>query len=142
MAIKKEENNLAKKLFVSYRADEEGTKYKNLLVAWSKNDNGYFDIKFDDSSVGVSINSNNATYIKTVIKDTISDSSIFLLLIGKDTHNSNWVTWEIKQAVKLKKKIVAVKIDKEYTSPDAIFGTGAIWAMSFTYDAIKKAIDS
>lgn len=131
---------MAKKLFVSYKADSEGTKYKNLLVAWSKNDNGHFDIKFDDTSVGVSINSENATYIKQVIKKKISESPTFLLLIGKDTHKSEWCSWEIEQAVELKKKIVAVKIDNRYTSPPEILGVGASWAMSFTYDAIKKAI--
>ncbi|MEK4628074.1 TIR domain-containing protein [Solibacillus sp. FSL R7-0682] len=133
---------MAKKLFVSYRADNEGTKYKNLLVAWSKNDSGHFDIKFDDSSVGVSINSTNANYIKQVIKGKISDSPTFLLLIGKDTHNSEWVSWEIEQAKALNKKLVAVKIDKDYTSPSEILNSGASWAMSFTYDAIKKAIDN
>lgn len=140
MVIIKGENNVAKKLFVSYRADAEGTKYKNLLVAWSANDNGHFDIKFDDSSVGVSIKSDKATYIKQVIKKKISESPTFLLLIGDDTHNSEWVTWEIEQAVALKKKIVAVKIKSTYTSPSAVMGVGASWAMSFTYDAIKKAI--
>lgn len=29
---------MADKVFVSYRADDEGTKHKNLLVAWSAND--------------------------------------------------------------------------------------------------------
>lgn len=63
----------------------EDTKHKNLLVAWAKNDNGFFDIKFDDTSVGVSINSTNATYIKSVIKGKISDSSVFLCLVGEPT---------------------------------------------------------
>lgn len=133
---------MSKKLFVSYKADDEGKMYKNLLVAWSKNDNGFFDIKFDDSSVGVSINSVNADYIKKVIKGKISESPTFLCLIGKDTHKSDWVTWEIEKAIELKKKIVAVKIDNSYTSPNAIYGVGASWAKSFTYEAIKKAIDA
>ncbi|HHY74089.1 MAG TPA: TIR domain-containing protein [Bacillus bacterium] len=132
---------MAKKIFVSYHSAAEDTRYKNLLVAWSEHDNGFFDIKFNDTSVGVSINSNNATYIKSVIKGKISESSVFLCLIGKDTHKSDWVQWEIEKAVELGKKIVAVKIDSSYTSPDNIYGIGAIWAMSFTYEAIKKALN-
>jgi hypothetical protein len=134
--------NLAKKVFVSYHSADEDTRHKNLLVAWSKNDNGHFDIKFDDTSVGVSINSSNATYIKSVIKGKITDSSVFMCLIGENTHNSDWVKWEIDKAVELKKKIVAVKIKNSYTSPSNIFGVGASWAKSFTYESIKKAIDS
>lgn|SRR5690554_3828457 len=133
---------MSKKVFVSYKSEPEDTMYKNLLVAWSKNDNGYFDIKFNDLSVGVSINSENANYIKSVIKNRIKESSVFLILVGKNTHNSDWCKWEIDKAVELGKKIVAVKINKSYTPPANLYGIGAEWAMSFTYDAIKKALDS
>lgn len=133
---------MAKKVFVSYHSAVEDTRYKNLLVAWSANDNGHFEIKFDDTSVGVSINSDNATYIKSVIKKKITESSVFLCLIGENTHNSDWVKWEIDKAVELKKKIVAVKISNSYTSPTNILGVGASWAKNFTYDSIKTALDS
>lgn len=133
---------MAKKIFVSYRADNEGTTYKNLLVAWSKNDNGFFDIKFNDTSVGVSINSDNSTYIKSVIKGKISDSSVFLCIIGENTHKSDWVKWEIDKAVELSKKIVAVKIKNTYISPSNLFDIGANWAMSFNYESIKNAINN
>ncbi len=132
---------MAKKVFVSYRADSEGERYKNLLVAWSKNDNGHFDIKFDDQSIGVSINSEDANYIKRVIKTKITNSNTFLVLVGKDTHRSDWVNWEIKKAAELNKKIVAVKIDSGYKTPLELYGVGATWARSFRYDSIKKAID-
>lgn len=132
---------MSKQVFVSYRADSEGNQYKNLLVAWSKNDNGHFDIKFDDNSVGISLNSDDASYIKRVIKRKISESNVFLCLVGENTYNSDWVNWEIKKAVELNKKIVAVKIKSSYATPGELYGVGAKWAMSFTYDAIKKAID-
>jgi len=128
---------MSKTVFVSYHSAKEDTNHKNLLVAWSKNDNGHFDIKFDDTSVGVSINSTNATYIKSVIKRKISDSSVFLCLIGENTHNSDWVKWEIDKAIELNKKIVAVKIDSTYTSPTNLYGVGAIWAMSFHMKQLK-----
>ena len=132
---------MGKKLFISYRADDEGTKYKNTLVMWSKNDNGYFDIKFEDTSIGVSINSEDANYIKRRIKEKIEESKTVLVLIGKETHKSEWVEWEIEKASELNKKLVAVKIDNSYISPNAIFGKGARWAKSFKYESIKKAID-
>ncbi|PIC81076.1 hypothetical protein CSV75_04665 [Sporosarcina sp. P18a] len=133
---------MAKKVFISYHSDTEGTRHKNLLVAWSKNDNGHFDIKFDDTSVGVSIKSEDANYIKSVIKRKITESNIFLILIGKNTHLSDWCNWEIEKAVELKKRIVAVKIQSTYTTPAGLYGIGTKWAYSFTYDSIKKAIES
>ena len=55
------------KIFVSYRDDEEGRTHKNLLVAWSEN-KSFPEISFYDNSVGTSINSENAKYIKFQIK--------------------------------------------------------------------------
>lgn len=133
---------MSKTLFVSYRADSEGNSYKNLIVAWSKNDNGHFDIKFEDTSVGIGINSTNASYIKSVIKKKILSSDTVLVLIGENTAASDWVNWEIDTAFSLNKKIVAVKIKNSYTSPSSIYGKNASWAKSFTYEAIKKAIDN
>lgn len=133
---------MGKKVFVSYHSDSEGTLHKNLLVAWSKNDNGHFDIKFNDTSVGVSIKSDSADYIKRVIKNRINDSDVFLILIGENTHKRVWCNWEIEKAIELKKKIVAVKINSNYTSPLKLFDIGAIWAKSFKYESMKKALDN
>ncbi|NLY44735.1 MAG: TIR domain-containing protein [Tissierella sp.] len=132
---------MGKKIFISYRADSEGSTYKNLLIAWTRNDNGYFDLNYNDTSVGTSINSVDSNYIKTVIKEKITSSEVFLCLIGKNTSTSDWVKWEIDKAIELNKKIVAVKINNAYTSPSNILGANAAWAKSFTYDSIKKAID-
>ena len=127
-----------KRIFVSYDYDNDN-RYKNMLLAWNSNDD--FNFEFYDESVDVSVNSDDAAAIKRVISARISNSSHFLCLIGKDTHRSGWVAWEINKAVELGKKLVAVKIDSAYQSPNAILNVGASWAKSFTFDAIKKAID-
>ncbi len=53
----------------------------------------------------------------------------------------NWINWEIKKSIELDNKLVAVKIDKSYESPDAIIGAGASWALSFNQDSIIKALE-
>lgn len=127
-----------KKVFISYDYDND-KNYKNLLVAWDKNK--LFDFSFYDASVDVSVDSDDAAVIKRVISARISVSTYFLCLVGKHTHKSGWVAWEIEKAVELKKKMVAVKIAKENKSPSALLGVGAKWALSFTLESIKKAID-
>jgi hypothetical protein len=130
---------MAKKtIFISYDYDYD-KHWKNLLVAWDKN--GEFDFTFYDASVDVSVNSTDAAAIKRVISARIKGATRFLCIVGKHTHKSAWVNWEIEKAVELKRKLIAVKTDAENTSPDAILGVGASWAMSFTFDAIKKAVD-
>ena len=128
-----------KKVFISYDYDND-RHYKDLLVAWDANEN--FDFSFEDRSADVSINSTDAAVIKRAISAKINSATYFLCIIGKETHKSDWVTWEIDKAVELGKKIVAVKIKPEYTPPDNILGVGASWARSFTFDAIKSAIDN
>lgn len=128
------------KIFVSYRADDEGTLHKNLLVAWSRNDRFFPEIKFHDISIGTSINSVNANYIKSVIKDRIKESDIVLCLVGKNTGNSDWVNWEIETAYQLNKKIVAVKIERYYDTPSALFEKGASWALDFSKNSILRAL--
>ena len=128
-----------KKVFVSYDYDND-KHYKNLLLAWDGNT--LFDFSIHDHSADVSINSTNAAAIKSVISRYINEATYFLVIVGSKTSKSAWVKWEIEKAVELKKRIVAVKTDRENTSPDALLGIGATWALSFTYDAISKAIDN
>ncbi len=90
----------------------------------------------------MSINSDDAVAIKRAISAKINNATYFLCIIGKKTYKSSWVKWEINKAVELKKKLVAVKTESSNTSPDEMLGVGASWAMSFAFDAIKKAIEN
>lgn len=131
---------MAKKtIFISYDYDND-RNYKNMLAAWDANKE--FDFGFSDQSADVSIDSNDAAAIKRAISTKINAATYFLCLVGKQTHKSKWVAWEISKAVELKKKIVAVKIDASNTTPSGLLNVGAKWAMSFTFDSIKKAVDS
>ena len=125
------------KIFISYDYDND-KHYKNLLVAWDKND--LFDFTFYDYSIDVSVNSTDATYIKSIIRQRINSCTHFLCIVGDKTHKSGWVTWEIETAVGLGKNIIAVKTDVSNTSPTAMLGIGASWAKSFSFDSIKTAI--
>jgi hypothetical protein len=128
-----------KKVFISYDYDND-KHYKNLLLAWDKNSD--FDFSFNDESVDVSVDSNKRDVIRRVISARINDSSRFLCIVGEKTHKRSWVKWEIEKAVELKKKIVAVKTAKDNDTPSSLLGVGAEWALSFNFDAIKKALDA
>lgn len=126
------------KIFISYDYDND-RHYKNMLLAWDKNEE--FDFAFSDHSADVSIQSTSADAIKRAISVKINSATHFLCLVGATTSNSRWVAWEIEKAKELKKKLVAVKITSGNTTPTGLLNAGASWAMSFTFDAIKKAIE-
>lgn len=127
-----------KNVFISYDYDND-KHYKNLLLAWDKNSD--FDFGFIDKSADVSIDSDEAAVIKRAISAKINSATYFLCIVGEKTSKSPWVKWEIEKAVELKKKIVAVKIDAKNDTPAGLYGVGAKWAMSFTFDSIKTAIE-
>jgi len=128
-----------KRIFISYDYDNDA-KYKNMLIAWDKNDE--FDFEFYDGSLKDSINSTNAAYIKSKIKPLIERASHLLCIVGTACGNNEWIAWEVQTAADLKKKLIGVKIEKSCTSPPALLNNGAKWALSFNFDAIKKAVDS
>lgn len=130
---------MAKKtIFISFDYDND-SHYKNLLLAWDKNKD--FDFGFYDGSLRDAINSTNASYIKSQIKPKILAATRLLCLVGKQASKSAWIDWEIQTAVDNHKKLIGVKIEKEHTSPSVLLANGATWALSFNFDAIKKAID-
>ncbi|MCH7558341.1 MAG: TIR domain-containing protein, partial [Planctomycetes bacterium] len=106
---------------------------------WDKND--LFDFSFYDGSVTVPVNSTEAGPIRRVISQRIAACPRFLCIVGKHTSKSGWVKWEIDKAVELNRSIIAVKTERSNTTPAGLYGVGAGWALSFTFDAIKKAID-
>ena len=128
-----------KKIFVSYDYDND-RNYKNMLLAWDKNSE--FDFGFSDQSADVSIQSINAAAIKRAISAKINAATYFLCLVGKKTSRSSWVAWEIEKAKELRKRFIVVKISSSNTTPNGLLGTGASWAMSFTFDAIKDAVEN
>jgi hypothetical protein len=128
-----------KKVFISY--DYENDKhYKNLLLAWDQNKS--FDFYISDYSADVGIDSTKAGTVKSVLSRYINEATVLLVIVGKKTHKSDWVRWEISKAVELKKKIVAVKTERENTTPPELYNIGASWAMSFTLASISNAIDN
>jgi hypothetical protein len=126
-----------KRVFISYDYTND-KNYRDLVLGWDKNAN--LDFSFYDMSVEVSVDSSDAVAIKRDISARISDSSHFLCLVGKYTYKNRWVDWEIKKAAELKKKIVAVQLEKNTTTPNALYGVGTSWALSFNFDVIKKAL--
>ena len=135
-----------RKVFVSF--DFEHDKYyKYLLEAWDANPD--FEFSFADKTPD-EINSYNIGVIKAGLTLKIKEANYTLVIIGEYANTRhkdasligeiNWINWEIKKSIGEGNKLVAIKIDKSYESPNAILGQDASWALSFTQDAIIKAL--
>lgn len=80
------------------------------LVALQKllNDRGYFNVEFMEASKKIPINSENASYVKSVLKQKILNSDIVLGLAAIYASHSEWMIWELETAKKNSIPIVGV----------------------------------
>lgn len=136
-----------KKVFVSFDYDND-KHYKALLKAWDANST--FDFYFSDLS-STEINSWSVPVVKQVLSKKINKANYTVVLVGKEANKQhsdykeigykNWINYEVAKSKEHKNKLVAVKLLSTNTSPDELLGSGATWAMSFTQDAIIRALN-
>jgi hypothetical protein len=125
-----------KMVFVSFDCDND-SHYRDMLCAWDANPD--FDFSFNETYPKVPVDSTEAEATKRVLTQKIRAATHFLCIVGKYSY-SGWVPWEINKAKELKKKLVGVKINRENTAPEALVGSEAAWAMSFTREEVLKAL--
>jgi hypothetical protein len=97
---------MTKHVFLSFV--EEDLDLVNLFRGQAKNENS--DLSFDDYSVKVPYNSENAAYIRSRITEKIRSASVTICLIGSKTASSTWVDWEIRKSVELGNKVFGVRL--------------------------------
>jgi MTH538 TIR-like domain (DUF1863) len=83
------------KIFISH-----SWSYTEDLEALQKllNTRGYFNVTFLEATKKTPIDSENAAYVKTVLKARILQSDIVLALAGVYASHSDWMIWELETA--------------------------------------------
>lgn len=136
-----------KKICISFDWHND-SRYRNMLSAWLANPNNPVD--FVDLTPG-EIDTDDVGRVKAVITTQIRAATHTLVLIGAEANakhkdsekigTRNWIWWEIEQSKTEKNGLIAVKIVSTNPTPDPLKDAGAKWAMSFTQEAILKAIN-
>ena len=93
-----------KRVFLSFTSENLEQVPGFRLLA--KNPN--YDLDLYDESIKIAINSTNADYIKRVISEKITRASVTLCLIGRSTHESKWIDWELEKSKESGNKIIAM----------------------------------
>jgi MTH538 TIR-like domain (DUF1863) len=93
-----------KRVFLSFRAeDKQQVQGLRLLAA-----NPDYDLEFYDESVRVAIDSRNAEYVKRLIREKISRSSVTVCMISPLAYTSGWVDWELSESAQKGNKMIAM----------------------------------
>jgi len=137
-----------KKVFVSFDYEND-RHYKNILTAWDANPD--FDFVFRDQSSG-EIKSEDIGRVKAALTAKIDSATYTFVIIGKEANKlhkdhdkigyRNWLNFEIHQSKLHHNKLVGIKLEKNNESPEELINSGASWAMSFTQEAILKALNN
>jgi hypothetical protein len=122
------------KVCVSYD-HEHDQAYRRLLEAWDANPSIPFSF---NSLTPEEIKSDDYGVVKRVLSLKINDATRLLVIVGKhvtkrhprwqEIGDHNWIYWEINKAKSLGKKLVAVKLDRTFETPEPLLNSGAAWA--------------
>lgn len=128
-----------KKVFICYDHSED-MRYKDLLRAWNANVD--FDFEFDERSPDNLIDSEEAKKMQAILIDKIKASECILVIIGRQSHTSKWMAWEIQTAKRadIQLKFAAVKLDRSFTEPEGLPVPATSFAYSFTMESVLNAL--
>jgi hypothetical protein len=102
--ILREGDKPRKNLFISFA--HEDIDEVNLLRGQAKNASS--DLEFNDWSLREPFDSDRAEYIKSGIRERIRQSSVTLVYVSEITHESKWVDWEIRETLRMGKRVIAM----------------------------------
>lgn len=130
---------MPRNVFLSFDADD--LQLVNLVRAQAKNESSA--LQFADYSVKDPFNSYNARYIRDQIRPMIRGVSVVLCCIGYSTYRSEWVKWELDEAVGLGKGLVGLRLHSSSMdvppSPLPYNGEVVDWNIPSLVTAIERA---
>lgn len=93
-----------KRVFISFRhEDKQQVNGLRLLAA-----NDKFNIEFYDESLRTAIDSTNATYVRSKIREKINRTSVTVCMVSALTHTSQWVVWELEESIAKGNEIICM----------------------------------
>ena len=112
---------MTRRVFISYQhTDQMKARGLNLMTY-----NKHVGIDFTGRHLLDPVVSHDANYISRKIKEQITGSSATIVLIGKNTADSDWVAKEIEWSKEQGKGVVGIRIDPDAPIPDGLTEYGA-----------------
>lgn len=128
-----------KRVFLSFKMEDKKQVDGVRLLAWHK----HVALEFYDESVRIAYKSENAPYIRQRIREKITRSSVTVGLIGVNTYLSEWVDWELKTSLELKKTVILMGLPggpNQLTLPPSVRGsTWWFWDPNRLQNLIEQA---
>ena len=126
-------------VFISF--DHRDLSEVNLLRGQAKNANN--DLEFSDYSLKEPYNSDKSDYIKSGIRERIRQSSVTVVYLTENTHESEWVEWEVRESLRLGKGVVCVhKGDRPPSQQPKFVNQLNLKVVKWDHDTFPRAIEN
>src|SRR5260221_2561166 len=104
---------MARRVFISYQHQDRMQAKGFNLLRWNKN----VDLEFVGRHLLDPVDSKNEEYIAKKVQEEMAGTSVTVVLLGKETSQSEWVRWEIEKSLEKKNGVVAIKLDNKVPDP-------------------------
>jgi hypothetical protein len=106
---------MARRVFISYQHDDRMKAKGFNLLRWNKN----VEVEFVGRHLLDPVDSKNEDYIKQCVREQLNGTSVTVVLIGKNTPDSDWVRWEIEESVSKESPngVLAIKLELDCDVP-------------------------
>jgi hypothetical protein len=129
---------VARRIFISCAYEDQAKAKGFNLLRWNKN----VDVAFVGRHLLDPVHSTDRDYITRKIKEQLANTSVTVVLVGKETAKSDWVADEIAWSLAKGNGVLAICLEDGVVIPQAIKDCGAEvigWDPPMFVDAIERA---
>ena len=128
---------MLEKIFISFR--ESDRQYREGFEGLLQNPNS--SLKAIPISSREDVRHQGESAVKNYIKKMLAESDIMICLIGNDSHNSNWIDYEMDVATSKNIPIIGVRIPNTYGSGPLLFKKRDLPIINWNVNEIKREIN-
>lgn len=128
---------MVEKIFISFR--ESDRQYREGFEGLLQNPNS--SLNAIPISSREDIRHRGETAVKNYIKEMLDESDIMICLIGNDSHNSEWIDYEIDVATSKNISIIGVRIPNTYGSGPFLFKKRNLPLIDWNVNEIQRLIN-
>ncbi|CAJ1227487.1 TIR domain-containing protein [Levilactobacillus zymae] len=127
------------KIIVNYQdTDPLAHSFRVQLSDWSAASWDFPVFSFQAQQPDVAFDSRQAHPLKRQLRREIKTNQGVLVVISRETWQSEWVNWEINTVVQQDKQLLAAKLDATNITPLALFEADPLWIDPFDPRALAQ----
>lgn len=126
-------------LFISYQsADPLALSFQVQLREWAAKHWEFPTLSFHEQRLPENFMGLRAASIKRRLRREIKQSHRILIIISRETWQSEWTDWEIATARQADKQVLAAKLDSANISPIELLAADPAWIEPFDPEILTQ----